>query len=121
MAKMYLLGTDIETTQARQRARLQGINNETYVYYCNSLGNDHYPNCSTMYCFQLKEKMEAVLDENNDPVLDERGLQAYSGTGEFCLEIDDTQDEYTSLPSIHVNRLVSRATMEADGWFENEA
>ena len=65
--------------------------------------------------------MSAVLDENGDPVLDERDMPTYTGTGEFCLEIDTEQAEYDSLPTIHANRLVSRATMETDGWFANEA
>lgn len=120
MAKMYLRGSDVETEATRQRARLQGINNETYVYYCNQLGNEHYPNCQTMYCFALKEKMEAVFDENNEPVLDVDGLQIYQGLGEFCLEVDTEQVEHSSLPSVHINRLVSRETMITDGWFEDE-
>ena len=79
-----------------------------------------FRSCSTMYCFPLKEKQSAVLDENGDHVLDELGQPSYIGTGDFCLEIDDTQAEYSSLPSIHINRLIGRATMEADGWFSNE-
>jgi hypothetical protein len=119
MALVYLKGEDVETTVSRQRARLCGILNETYVYHCQLLGYTSQAQ-DTKYCFPLKEKMEAVLDENEEPVLDECGQQAYQGLGEFCSEIDTEQDEYSSLPTIHVNRLVSRATMEADGWFANE-
>ena len=43
MAKMYLLGADVETDVNRQRARLLGINHEAYVYQCNQMGNPHYP------------------------------------------------------------------------------
>ena len=120
MAKLYLLGSSVEPNEARERARLQGINNETYVYYCNTLGNPHYPSCETMYCFQLKEKMEVADDGEGNPVLDEDGNNTYIGTGDFCLEIDTEQPEYACMPSVHVSRLVSRSTMESIGWFANE-
>jgi hypothetical protein len=120
MSLVYLKGSDVEIDIERQRARLLSIDHETYVYHCNQLGNVYYPNCNTKYCFELKEKMEAALDENDEPILDGLGQPMYNGLGEFCLEIDTEQDEYDSLPSVHVNRLISREAMESDGWFVNE-
>jgi hypothetical protein len=52
--------------------------------------------------------------------LDEMGKTVYVGTGDDCLEIDTEQAEYSSLPTVHANRLVDRATMELNGWFANE-
>lgn len=89
----YLKGSSVETDVTRQRARLQGINNETYVYHCNELGNPHYPQCQTMYEYELI----------SHPI-----------TFEDALKIEET----TYLPSIHLSRLVSNEQMELDGWFE---
>jgi hypothetical protein len=120
MAKVYLRGSDVESTQTRQRARLCGIANETYVQHCQESGYTVVPKDGTMYNFTVKQQMSAVLDENGDPVLDEHDMPTYAGTGEFCLEVDTTQAEYSSLPIVHVNRLVDRATMETEGWFYEE-
>jgi hypothetical protein len=94
MAKMYLKGSSVESNSARRKARLLGIAHEIYEHYCHAtLNNPNFEDRTTKYCFSVKEK-----------------------DGEFCLEVDTEQAEYNSLPNIHVNRLVDKATMEADGW-----
>jgi hypothetical protein len=100
MAKVYLRGSDIEAVEANRLPRLLGIAHETYEKHTiNVLGNNDYVNRVTKYCFSIIQHPE---------------------TSEYALEIDDAQNEYTSLPTVHANRLISRATMEADGWFIDE-
>ena len=125
MAKMYLLGSDVETNKDRERPRLCGIANETFVAYSQAMGYLVRPVDGTMYCFPVKEKMLAMFDENDEPILDMDGQQAYQGTGDYCMEVDtDTTTEigkyYDYIPTVHISRLKSRETMETAGWFTNE-
>ena len=121
MAKMYLKGSDVEPDIERQRARLCGISNETYVFFCQTRGRISEPKDTTEYCFPIKEKMSPVVNELGEPVLNNMGQQSFINTGDFCSEVDTEQAEYACLPAIHVNRLVDRETIELDGWFINES
>lgn len=95
MSLAYIKGSDVESNQSRQHARLLGISNENYVYHCNQLGNLHNSDCQTMYEFELI----------THPV-----------TGEEALVIEDT----TYLPSVHIARLLTQEEMESEGWFVTE-
>lgn len=100
MAKVYLKGEDVEITEARRLARLLSISHECYEDYCIiGLSNSNYNNRQTKYCF---------------------GVITHPTSGEYALEIDDTQNEYNYLASVHVDRLVSEVDMDEDGWFDVE-
>ena len=116
MSKVYLKASLVEQDEAKQVPRLLGIVNEIFEdYTMNTLGNTNYWTRTTKYCeHRIIERSVVVLDENDEPVLDELGGQRYNK--EIALELDTELAEYSKLAQVHVNRLVSAETMEADGW-----
>jgi len=116
MSKVYLKANLVEQDEAKQLPRLLGIVNEIFEdYTMNTLGNTNYNCRTTKYCeHRIIERYVEVLDENDEPVLDMMGNPTQRK--EIALELDTELAEYGKLAQVHVNRLVSAETMEADGW-----
>ena len=115
MAKMYLLGSDVETNADDRLPRLLGIAHEIYEKHCiKTLNNKAFNERVTKSTTPVKQLMSPKLDKGIQAE-DGQGRPIYNASGEYYIEIDTTQAEYFHIPTIHANKLSDKAKVESKG------